>query len=131
MQEECMWCGGKFPFSTSIIHEYIESTPGCWDAFNELLAREYADPKLFQIINRMTVDTYAVQHPGKPTRKAIQSVIAHLVSLYYSLEMNYSSTETTKEITKFVNKKFEMEWLEPPSFTLALNVSDVLGTKSA
>jgi hypothetical protein len=31
------------------------------------------------------VDAYAVQHPGEPSGQAIQSVSAHLVSLYATL----------------------------------------------
>lgn len=131
MFEECMWCKGKFPHSSSSTHEYIESTSGCWDAFNGILEKEYSNQQLFQFTNRLTVDTYAVQHPGKPSRKAIQSVIGHLVSLYYVFEKDFSHIEATKELSKFVDKKHPLKWLDPPLFSATLKVSDVLLAKSS
>ena len=32
-------------------------------------------------IHRLSVDTYAVQHPGVPERRSIQSVAVHLMCL--------------------------------------------------
>jgi hypothetical protein len=37
-------------------------------------------------VHRLTVDTYAVQHPGRPTPQTIQSVTVHLISLSCVLE---------------------------------------------
>jgi hypothetical protein len=41
--------------------------------YGEMLAREYGDPAYFRV-HQLTVDTYAVQHPGPRERRAIQSV---------------------------------------------------------
>ena len=61
-------------------HRYMQSTPGCWAAFGRVLAREYEDQRYFEV-HRLTVDAYAVQHPGIPGRQSIQSVAFHLVRL--------------------------------------------------
>jgi hypothetical protein len=55
--------------------------------YTEKLAREYGGNDYHQPIHRLKVDGYAVQHPGKPVRQAIQSVAVHLISLYYVLEV--------------------------------------------
>ena len=40
----CMGCGGLVPDITGPTHEYMESSPGCWQAYGEVLGREYSDP---------------------------------------------------------------------------------------
>lgn len=55
-------------------------SPGWWAVFGEVLAREYEDPACMAN-HRLTVDAYAVQHPGEPTPAAARSVLLHLVSL--------------------------------------------------
>ncbi len=82
-----LWVRGHFAPSDRPIHAYMLSTPGCWAAFGEVLAREYADPALFSRSHRWTVDSYAVQHPGLATdRRAVQSVRLHYAALYLNLE---------------------------------------------
>ena len=63
----------------------MESSPSCWAAYGEVLAREYNDPA-FMAAHRLTVDAYAVQHPGRPSPQSIQSVALHLISLCLVLE---------------------------------------------
>ena len=60
----CPGCGALFPDIKGATHRYIESSPGCWAADGEVLAREYADPAVFGRVHRLTVDTCAVQQPG-------------------------------------------------------------------
>jgi Family of unknown function (DUF5946) len=75
-----MWCKGTFQTENGPTHEYMESIAGCWASFCRVLAREYQDQRFF-IVHRLTVDSYAVQHPGNPSRQSIQSVGVHLVRL--------------------------------------------------
>lgn len=56
---KCMGCGGVFAEIQGPTHRYLESSPGCWAAYGEVLAREYSDPAYFQV-HRLTVDAYAV-----------------------------------------------------------------------
>lgn len=36
----CVGCGGLFPEMDGPTHRYMESSPGCWAAYGEVLARE-------------------------------------------------------------------------------------------
>ena len=40
----CIGCGGLVPDTTGPTHEYMESSPGCWQAYGDVLGREYSDP---------------------------------------------------------------------------------------
>ncbi len=75
-------------------HPYMESSPGCWHVYGEILARQFSDPGL-RDVQRFTADTYAVQHPGRPSPVAIQSVCGHLMSLCVVLETHAPSDTQT------------------------------------
>lgn len=63
------------------------STAGCWSSYSDLLAREYENPVLFGSVHRLTVDAYALQHPGDVSdRRAIQSVWVHYAALHLAFE---------------------------------------------
>jgi hypothetical protein len=130
MGEQCPWCGATFELTGGPLHEYIESSPGCWDAYIKVLAREYENYTELSDIHWLTVDTYSVQHPGKPGRKSIQSVCGHLVSLCFVLEKNYSGDLAGKMLQRFVEKKTRLSWLDPPDFEGTLNVSNVLAARN-
>ena len=42
-RESCFSCGAEVPKSDGPVHKYIDSSPGCWAAFGEVLARECSD----------------------------------------------------------------------------------------
>jgi len=123
-----MWCHAEFEKTDGPTHEYLESTPSCWAAFGEVLAREYENGPLFAAAHRYTVDAYAVQHPGKPERRQIQSVWVHLVALYALFEENCPPRVAKKRMERLANKKDELEWLDPPDFSNTPNVISVLNT---
>jgi len=62
----CIRRGGLLPQMEGPTHRYMESSPGCWYAHGEVLSREYSD-QAFRPAHRLTVDSYAVPHPGRPT----------------------------------------------------------------
>ena len=80
----CPGCGALFEERAGPTHRYMESSPACWAAYGEVLAREYSD-QAFYAVHRMSVDTYAVQHPGQPSPQTIQSVAVHLIRLCLQL----------------------------------------------
>ncbi|MDZ7628938.1 MAG: DUF5946 family protein [Parvularculaceae bacterium] len=45
-------------------------------------------------MHRLSVDAYAVQHPGGASRQAIQSVGLHLARLYIQLEHPHTPKES-------------------------------------
>jgi hypothetical protein len=86
MSEKCFACGGSFVAVEGPTHKYMLSSPACWKAYGELLTREYESPVLFGAVHRLTVDAYALQHPGDPPdRSARQSVWVHYAALYFCL----------------------------------------------
>ena len=62
----CVGCGARVPKMDGPTHRYMEASPGCWHVYGQVLARDYTDPFL-RAVHRLTTDTYAVQHPGRPS----------------------------------------------------------------
>lgn len=130
LRERCSWCLGEFDIIDGPTHEYIEAVPGCWVTYCQILTKEYENYSDLQDTHRLTVDTYAVQHPGKPSRKSIQSVWGHLVSLYYMLEQKTDGKTARQKLNDVVENKRRLEWLEPPSFQGTMTVANVVVAKN-
>lgn len=78
------------------------------------------------------MDAYAVQHPGKPGRRAVQSVNLHLVSLYAQLEQKHVAAQAVGLIRRMAESepfKRQLVWLETPDFTGTGNVAEVVGAE--
>lgn len=121
----CPGCGGCFPDSDGPTHRYMESSPGCWAAYGQVLAREYSDPA-YMAVHRLSVDAYAVQHPGSPSRQSIQSVGLHLIRLCLLLERGLDSRYANDAMLAAAKLKHTLTWLEPPASLGTLTVADVL-----
>ena len=127
----CMGCGGLVPDITGPTHEYMESSPGCWQAYGDVLGREYSDPA-FGAMLRLTADTYAVQHPGRQSsRNAIQSVCAHLLSLCLIIDKGASFSVGERGIGWVIERKSRFTWLTPPGSLGEITVVDIAGWQSA
>ena len=103
----------------------MESSPGCWYVYGQVLTREYADPAYGEL-HRLTVDSYAVQHPGRPGPQAIQSVCLHLISLCLVLERGASAAYATRVMGVASKTKERFFWLAPPASLGSVTVADVL-----
>lgn len=125
----CFGCGGAFAAIDGPSHRYMTSTPGCWQAYGEVLAREYSD-QAYARLHRLTVDSYAVQHPGQSGPQTIQSVAGHLMALCQVLERGKSMPEATQTMGLVTRRKGHYVWLEPPSSMGAVTVADVQATQS-
>ncbi len=111
----CCGCGGAFEVIDGPVHAYMTSSPGCFAAFNELLAAEYSDV-LLQKVHRLTVDAYAVQHPGSPDdRRCVQSVGLHLARLFVQLEHPMTPQRTNEVMGDFAKDKASLIYLKPPA----------------
>lgn len=126
----CIGCGALVPDISGPTHEYMESSPGCWWAYGQVLARAYADPG-FRAVLRLTVDTYAVQHPGRPNPNAIQSVCGHLVSLCLILEKGASLSFGEKGIRWATRNEGQIRWLTPPDSLGEITIIDIDPSASA
>ena len=120
----CFSCGGAFPDMEGPTHRYMRSSPGCWAVYGEILAREYANPAYFGV-HRLTVDAYAVQHPGSTDRQSIQSVGLHLVRLCLFLEHGLQEAHANRAMLETAGNKQEFTWLEPPASLGTLTAADV------
>ena len=126
----CPGCGGRFPDIDGPVHRYMESSPGCWAAFGEVLAREYSDSAYFEV-HRLTVDTYAVQHPGTESRQSIHSVGVHLIRLCLFFEHGLSAEHANEAMLQAARFKDAFWWLEPPASFGPLTVADIVTAGSA
>ncbi len=124
----CPGCAALLPAEEGATHPYMRCSPACWRRFGAILAREFGDPSYFAV-HQITVDTYAVQHPGIPERRAIQSVGLHLVTLCLVLEDGADPREGP-QLHKRMVKSPPFEWLDPPPMGDRLNVVDVLPARS-
>jgi hypothetical protein len=89
----CPGCGATVPdVEETRRRTYVGSAPGCWLLYSEVLAREYGDFR-YTPAHQLTVDAYAVQHPGVRERRSTQSVAIHLVGLCLSLERRRGPAE--------------------------------------
>lgn len=113
-EEPCFGCGGRFPAKSGPKHSYMLSTPGCWASYGRLLAREYENPALFGAVHRLTVDAFALQHPGDANdRRAVQSVWVHYAALRLAFEHGRAHTEITRIMQTLARATFA-PWPEAP-----------------
>lgn len=128
--ETCPWCRLKTEKSDGPVHRYLESSPGCWAKYGELLAREYEDFR-YMAVHGLTVDTYALQHPGKESPQTISSANIHLASLYVYFELDKPVKELARFKQKMTLEKGNLHWLEPPQDMTVFTVVDVLHATTA
>lgn len=101
----------------------MTSSPGCWAAFGAVLAREYENPALMPV-HRLSVDAYAVQHPGDGSRAAVQSVGIHLARLMVQIDAP-QSTAGNRAMLSFAARRATLPVLTPP-LHFAMTVADVV-----
>jgi hypothetical protein len=127
MEHNCIGCGAPFGESEGVVHEYMLSSAACWEHYGIVLAREYQDQNLFANSHRLTVDAYALQHPGlKNERRAYQSVRIHFISLHLIFAYGKSHSEATRALKNLSSQPFDKLPFLSPSFEIT--VKDVLKT---
>lgn len=82
-------------------------------------------------LNGLLIDAYAVQHPGKPSAQAIQSVAVHALVLHGVLERKMSPDQALWIRRRAlreggVHKHERYRWLDPPDFSGSLTIVDVV-----
>lgn len=126
----CFSCKAEIENIRGEVHRYMDSSPGCWKLFGQILEKEYSDPSHWKN-HRITVDAFAVQHFGKPSSQAIQSVNLHLSSLYLIYDQGVDVKLANKGLTTLAKYKSELFWLEPPNAVGEIIVADILKAKTA
>jgi uncharacterized protein DUF5946 len=122
-------CGFEAEKSDGPTHAYMLSTTGCWEAYGRLLAREYEDPSRWRV-HRLSVDAYAVQHPGVDVPQARNSVGMHLSRLGLIFERGWALERANDAMLAITAKKFSYPWLTPPSEVAGVTVEDVLAAET-
>lgn len=127
----CIGCGAQVPDSEGASFRYPNAgSPGCWAVFGQILAREFENPLYFPE-HRLSVDTYAIQHPGDPTPQTIQSVNVHLMALCLTFDYQMPSEQVTTLMGRSVRHyKGRLEWLEPPTQSYEITVNDVVQART-
>lgn len=127
----CPGCAGRYPAAAGgPVHRYMESSPGCWTVYGEVLAREYQHPSYFQAHKR-TVDAYAVQHPGQPSPQSTQSIAVHLIRLCLIVEQGLDMDRAHSAMSSAARHKANYHWLAPPGFRGEITAADVHRATSA
>ena len=106
-------------------HAYVGASPECWALYGEVLEPDYGDRNM-PAIHRLTVDTYAAQHPGTPGRRAEQSVALHLAGLCLVLERELDPDYVHRSMSGMAERERPFGWLEPPDRIGSVTVQDVL-----
>lgn len=109
----CPGCGLVLDANDGPTHPYLGASAACWALYGELLAREFG-PLDYPPEHRLTMDAYAVQHPGVPERRSVQSVAVHLMSLCLVLERGLAPERATPVLGRLPKKDLDLRWLEPP-----------------
>ena len=97
--------------------------------YGEVLAREYSDRVYFDV-HRLTVDAYAVQHPGSTDRQSIHSVGVHLARLCLFLEYGLTADKANDAMLGVGKKKQSFFYLDPPESLGSITASDVYAVDS-
>lgn len=122
----CPGCGAQVKDLPGQPHPYIGAAAGCWEVYGQVLAKEYGEYGYPILTHHLTVDTYAIQHPGQPGRQSIQSVNVHLISLYLMLEKGFSNRQALAIIQQALKQARLFTWLEPPVPNGRVTVLDVV-----
>lgn len=126
-REPCPGCGLALPPGHGPTHPYIGASAACWALFGTVLAREPERAhEGMAAAHRLTVDAYAVQHPGEPEPRSIRSVGLHLVALELALEEEVAPVHVTRLLAVAAGRiGDDLRWLEPPERRGALTVAHV------
>ncbi len=121
MLNKCPGCGGNYQPFDGPVHKYMTSSPACWQAYGVVLAREYGNQDLFAAAHRLTVDAFALQHPGSLNdRRAVQSVNLHYMSLWLVFEKDYPLNLAGKALKTLADHEFESRAKAPTSYGYTL-----------
>jgi len=127
--ETCSACGLITEQFDGPVHQYLVSSPGCWAKFGEILAREYENYE-YMSVHALTVDTYALQHPGEASPQTISSAYIHLASLYSHFELEKPISELAEVKQNLAGYKDRFTWLEPPENVTEITVADILKSET-
>jgi hypothetical protein len=126
--QACAGCGLVLGRVEGPTHAYIGASPACWSLYQQLTASPFARA-IGSRERRLAEDAYAVQHPGTPERRCVQSVAVHLMGLCVLLEGDGASRRLVPVLGRMpARRTLDLHWLEPPARNGKRTVRDVLAS---
>jgi hypothetical protein len=119
----CIGCGGLVPDIDGPSHRYMLASPGCWAAYTGMLG--VVSGPVPAPYGSLTVDAYAVQHPGVPNPQATQSVWVHLIALHLVLEAGWPASRLVRVRQLAADASAGWPWLAPPGSMGPVTAIDV------
>jgi hypothetical protein len=117
----CVGCGGLVPDEAGPIHRYMTASPGCWRIYTELGAGGLPPSPWAGL----TVDAYAVTHPGIPGPQSTPSVWIHLLTLCFILDRGWP-VDRAIALRRAAADSFDgWPWLQPPTSMGAVTAIDL------
>lgn len=120
----CVGCGRIVPDIEGPTHRYLESSPGCWAAYTTLPFGGMAGSAELPH-SAMTVDAYAVQHPGRPGPSSTPSVWIHLAAMQLVLERGWPADRLVEIRRTVADANDGWPWLTPPASMGDIGAIDV------
>ena len=128
MQHLCPHCNSESAAGVEAGLNGKAWTGSCRADYQALLKRERADLRYMRA-HALSVDAYAVQHPGEQSDASASRVGMHLVSLYAQLMLDASHRDL-KQIRRQAAETIEFRWLPPPGMPAQFGVQYALKADS-
>src|SRR3954463_15195371 len=110
----CPGCGLVLPPHSGPTHAYVGASPACWALYGER-PTSFRMTTVGDTIRRLALDTYALQHPGRPGMRSVQSVAIHAMGLCVLLERGTEERRIKHVLGRRPSRKAPaFHWLEPP-----------------
>lgn len=127
----CPGCGLVLPPHGGPTHAYVGASPACWALYGQR-PTSFRMTTVGDTVRRLALDTYALQHPGRPGMRSVQSVAVHAMGLCVLLERGAEERRITPVLGRRPSRKAPaLHWLEPPRPNGTLTVRSILGTDEA
>jgi uncharacterized protein DUF5946 len=125
----CPGCGLRLPARPDATYEgNFNASPECWSLFTEILGAEFGNAVLFGQVHQLTVDSYAVQHPGG--RHPDKSVAVHLSGMHLMLDRGVAPTTATRLLQRLADSRPDWPHFPPPENRGFLTIGDVVRSGS-
>lgn len=107
----------------------LEASPGCRAAFGEVRAREHRGERHPEL-ERLSIDAYGVQHPGRPSPQSTFSLCCHLVRLCLMLDYGFDRRRADSALLTIAQLKERFVRLTPPPSLGSVTVAQVRAATS-
>jgi Family of unknown function (DUF5946) len=125
----CPGCGIMLPELNAPTPADVCASPACWALYGRLLVYQYSQA-LPPRLHRLTVDTYAVQHPPARSRRSRWPLGLHLIGLCLLLEPRANPRWTNELLAEILEHPPRCRRLEAPTPNGTIAVSDVAAARN-